>query len=301
MLKYLFFVTTLITGVTGFSIAQVLPDPEETKLPGDNFSLEGTLTLFKTSTNPEEFEKLLNKEENHVHNLDLDEDGETDYIQVVNLRENDAHVFILRVPISESENQDIATIHLEKSGKEEAIIQIVGNEKIFGEEIILEPSEEDYKPEVMQKGPREMSGYKDFVVVNVWGLPCVRFVFMPGYMPWVSPWRYRHYPVWWKPWKPLAWKAWKLWRIHHHKPGIRMVHTHRLTYTRGIYKPVRMNSVTVTKRYKRAHTNYKVSRSKTKITGQKGTTATKKTTSVKGKNGRTKAQRKSVKTSRKGG
>ena len=86
---------------------------DSTGLPGDNFSLEGALNLFKQASSPEDFEKMLNTESNHVNNLDLNEDGDIDYIRVISKMEQDVHAFILQVPISESENQDIAVIELE--------------------------------------------------------------------------------------------------------------------------------------------------------------------------------------------
>ena len=42
-----------------FGIAQT----DQTGMPGDNFSLEGTLELFKKAKSPEHFEELLNKPE----------------------------------------------------------------------------------------------------------------------------------------------------------------------------------------------------------------------------------------------
>ena len=52
-------------------------------MPGDNFSLEGALELFKQAESPEHFEELLNKEDHQVNNLDLNEDGDIDYIRVI--------------------------------------------------------------------------------------------------------------------------------------------------------------------------------------------------------------------------
>lgn len=301
MLRYFFLLSIWILLSPGIVNAQQDTDIEETGLPGDNFSLEGALELFKKATSPEEYEKSLNTKENHVNNLDLNEDGDIDYVQVINVQEKDANVFILRVPVSETENQDIASIHLEKTGKDEANIQIVGDEEIFGEEIILEPSDEESAPSDMKKGPYSPVLDDDIIVVNVWGWPCVRFVYAPGYRPWVSPWRWRYYPAWWKPWRPFGWNAWRPLRIHHHRPTIRLVHTHRLTRAHGIYKPVRVSSTTVKTRYAGAHANYKVTRSKTKVTGPRGNSVTKKTTTVKGPRGNTKAKKTTVKKSRRGG
>lgn len=301
MLRYFFLLSIWILLSPGIVNAQQDTDIEETGLPGDNFSLEGALELFKKATSPEEYEKSLNTKENHVNNLDLNEDGDIDYVQVINVQEKDANVFILRVPVSETENQDIASIHLEKTGKDEANIQIVGDEEIFGEEIILEPSDEESAPSDMKKGPYSPVLDDDIIVVNVWGWPCVRFVYAPGYRPWVSPWRWRYYPAWWKPWRPFGWNAWRPLRVHYHRPTIRVVHTHRLTRAHGIYKPVRVSSTTVKTRYAGAHANYKVTRSKTKVTGTRGNSVTKKTTTVKGPRGNTKAKKTTVKKSRRGG
>src|SRR5688500_20139353 len=54
----------------------------EAEVPGDNFSLEGALELFKQSDSPEEFERLLNSPDSKVNNLDLNGDGYIDYIRV---------------------------------------------------------------------------------------------------------------------------------------------------------------------------------------------------------------------------
>src|SRR5689334_25152032 len=97
-------------------------DTDSTGLPGDNFSLQGALEMFKKASSPEEFEKLINEKDNGVNNLDLNEDGETDYIRVIDKSEKDAHAFILQVPVSTSESQDIAVIELEKTGDETANI-----------------------------------------------------------------------------------------------------------------------------------------------------------------------------------
>lgn len=58
-------------------------------------------------------------------------------------QDGDVHVFILQALVSETESQDIAVIELEKTGDNEANVQIIGDEEIFGEEMILEPTEEN--------------------------------------------------------------------------------------------------------------------------------------------------------------
>ena len=73
---------------------------DSTGLPGDNFSLQGALEMFKQSSSIEQFEKLINTESNNVNNLDLNGDGEIDYVKVIDKADKDVHAFILQVAVS---------------------------------------------------------------------------------------------------------------------------------------------------------------------------------------------------------
>jgi hypothetical protein len=258
--------------------------------------------MFQKAASPEEFEKLINTESNNVNNLDLNGDGEIDYIRVIDKVEKDVHAFILQVPVSETESQDIAVIELEKTDDTTAIIQIIGDEEIYGEQVIIEPDggEEAAKEMPMPgKGPNvEFAEYEPArVVVNVWLWPSVRFVYGPVYRPWISPWRWRYYPVWWRPWRPFHWHVWHPRRIHYHRSFV-VVHTHRVVHAHRVYTPVRTTSVSVRSRHSTAVGNYRVTRTKTTVTGPRGNTATKKTTTVKGPGGKVKAKKTTVKKKR---
>ncbi len=274
------------------AIAQDEMKVDSTGLPGDYFSLEGALDLFQKSASLEAFEKSLNTEENHINNLDLNGDGDIDYVKVISKQEGDIHIFILQVPVSESENQDIAVLELEKTFNEQARLQIIGDEDIYGEMVIVEPSYEkkDVKPGV---------DIAD-VPVNVWYWRPVKYIYSPGYRLWVSPWRWQQYPTYWKPWRPMGWAVWHPFRVVHHRPTVRMVSTHRVVRAHGLYKPLRVTSSTVRTKHAGAHANYKVTRTKTKVKGPKGNSVTKKTTTVKGSKGNVRAKKTTVKKSRKG-
>ena len=261
--------------------AQKNSDTESTGLPGENFSLEGALELFKKAESPEDFEKLLNTEDNYVNNLDLNEDGETDYIQVIDNMEDEVHALVLQVSISENESQDIAVIEIEKTSAGEAILQIIGDEDVFGEQVIVEPYEAT--SEDGGKGPQVTVTR---IVVNVWGWPSVRFVYRPGYRVWVSPWHYRHYPVWWKPWRPRPFSAFHP-HVVRYRPHYQVVTTHRVVRAHKVYTPRRRSSTVV-------HTRTTVVKTRNgAAVGKKKTTRT----TVKGKNG--KVTRKKTTTTRK--
>jgi len=261
-------------------------EQDSTGLPGDNFSLHGALEMFKNASSPEEFEKMINSKDNGVNNLDLNADGSVDYVRVVSKMDGDVHVFALQVPVSETESQDIAVIELEKTGDANAVVQIVGDEDIYGEQTIVEPDgggndEEQIEEEGDGGGPFAGTGnnvgyYPARVVVNVWGWPCVRYVYAPTYRVWVSPWRWAVYPAWWTPWRPLAWRAYHPFRARYHA-GFVTVRTHRVVRAHRLYAPVRVRSVSVTTRHKASVTRYRTTRSAT-IKTNKGTVKVKKST-----------------------
>jgi hypothetical protein len=252
------------------SYAQDSALQDSTGLPGDNFSLQGALQMFQKAGSPEEFEKLINSDENHVNNLDLNGDGKIDYVRVIGKMDRDVHAFVLQVPVSESESQDIAVIELEKTGDARAVVQIVGDEDIYGRQTIVEPDgggegDEDAEQEEEGSGPfvgNALHPYPVRVVVNVWTWPVVRFVYAPGYRVWVSPWYWRAYPPWWRPWKPLAWRVYHPYRVRYHT-GFVSVRTHRVVHAHRIYTPSRTVSVSVGKRHHGAVTHYRTTRTTT--------------------------------------
>lgn len=259
--------------------------PDSTGLPGDNFSLQGALELFKKAGSPEEFEKLLNTEDSKVNNLDLNEDGKTDYIRVVSKRENEVQLFVLQALVTEKESQDIAVIELEKTGNDNAVIEIVGDEDIFGEETIVEPEGSD---NAFNEGFSSLAGgpntetdlvSRDAIIVNVWAWPCVRFVYAPSYVLWVSPFTWRAHPGWYRPWRPLAWHVYRPYR-YRYRPHYAVVTTRRVAVAPRLYRPMRVTSVTVVNRHHTAVNNYRVTRKTTTVRGHRGGRVTRTTHTV---------------------
>ena len=125
----------------GLFTVQAQNSSDRTGLDGDHFSLEGALEMFKKAQSLDDFEKLLNQENSNVNNLDLNKDGNVDYVRVIDRVDWDAHAIVLQVPLNTTESQDIAVIGIEKQGAEKAILQIIGDENLYGEAHILEPTE----------------------------------------------------------------------------------------------------------------------------------------------------------------
>jgi hypothetical protein len=242
--NYALFIIFFIWLPGGVLIAQ-----DSTGLPGDNFSLEGALELFKKSESPEAFEKMLNAENSKVNNLDLNGDGETDYIRVIDKQDGDDHAFILQSAISENENQDVAVIEVEKNKDGEADVQIVGDEDLYGKETIIEPHEE-----VKSNAGATVTN----VNVNVWSWPAVRYVYGPSYRVWISPWGWSARPIWWRPWRPVRYHVFYPYRAPYRHRYV-VVNVHRTVRAHRIYAPVRTTSVIVHTRHHVAVDRYRSS------------------------------------------
>jgi hypothetical protein len=279
-------VKRLLLSITCFAATSfcAVAQQDSTGMPGDNFSLQGALEMFKQSATPEEFEKLINTENNNVNNLDLNGDGDIDYINVIDKTEKEVHAFVLQIAVSEKENQDIAVIELEKTGDTTAVLQIIGDEDIYGEQVIVEASDEgdevleDNSFNTPNKGPSETFFQPVRIVVNVFFWPVVRHVYRPVYRPWVSPYRWRYYPNYWRPWRPYAWHVFHPRRFRYHR-HCAVVRTHRVVVAHRVYAPHRVTSVTVRTRTTVARKNYSVTRTtrRTAVTGPAGNTRVRKT------------------------
>lgn len=235
-------------------------EADSTGLPGDNFSLQGALDLFKKAGSPEEFEKLLNTQDNKVNNLDLNGDGQIDYVRVTGKKQDDVQIFVLQALVSSSESQDVAVISLQKTAEDHAVIQIEGDDEIYGEPTIAEPLPEaenafNYSP--ASHGPSVSS--PEGIIVNVWFWPCVRFVYAPAYTVWVSPFTWVAHPGWWRPWRPMPYYEYRPYCVHYNTRYV-VVPTRRIQPARVMYRPTRVTSVTVIQRNRVVVNNYRASR-----------------------------------------
>jgi len=219
----------------------------DAEVPGDYFSLEGALELFKKSSSPEEFERLLNEEKSKVNNLDLNGDGHIDYLRVIDRTDRNVHTFTIQAVISDNELQDVAVIELEKLANGKAVLQITGDADVYGTETIIEPTQEVR----INAGTTTTT-----TVVNVWTWPAVQYVYDPYYTVWVSPWGWYSRPVWWVSWRPIGYYHYYSW-WHPYRPYYTRCYTHRVVYADRIYRPHRSTSVIVTNRHRTQLTNYR--------------------------------------------
>ncbi|HSB93109.1 MAG TPA: hypothetical protein VLC28_08335 [Flavitalea sp.] len=198
MKKILFPLFTLLIALCGKPvIAQTGSDTAALGLPGDNLDLYGVLTLFQSSKTIESFEKALNEQKTGLNNLDLDLDGKVDFIKVITKQKDSAFQFILQVPVTKTENQDVAVILVNKV-KGKVSLQIVGDEALYGKDYVIEPSPTG-TPSVTANPAYKGS---DPIIVNVpatetivvQSAPIVQYVYSPAYVPYYPPYYYGYYP-----------------------------------------------------------------------------------------------------------
>ncbi len=185
--------------------------------------LQAVGELFKESENLEDFEKSLNDPEVGVNNLDLDENGEVDFIRVVEEVNGDAHVIILQDCLGEDEFQDVATIEIDKSD-ENYDMQVQGNEELYGTDYYVESTN---------------------VHIHAW--PIITWLYRPAYRPYWSVYHFGSYPWWWRVRHPLLHPMYRNRAdVYTQRAGFRFTRTPRVVVrTRVKYHP---HSSTLVKR-----------------------------------------------------
>jgi len=217
---------------------------ERTGYEGDYFSLEGAVELFKESRSINDFERKINSKENWVNNLDLDYDGRTDYVRVEHRRKGSYHAIILQVPISRREVQDVAVIEIEEVGRRDAILQIIGDRDLYGEEVIVEPVS-SYADSRGNQNSRFASN--DYVNVYYW--PAVQYILARNYTVYASPYRWNYYPTWWSPWNQYSWNVYYP-RLRPYYRHCHIVTVYRVPHVHKFYGNHRSYSTNIARRAK---------------------------------------------------
>jgi hypothetical protein len=141
----------------------------------DNLDLEAVASIFGDSKDLEDFEKRLNDPKLQISNLDLNNDGEVDYLRVMETAENNVHTISIQAVIGKDQYQEVATIDVQKDSKGETQVQVVGNVDMYGPNYYITPV---------------------YPVVPVF----FTFFFIAAYNPWHSPWYWGHHPPYFRPW-----------------------------------------------------------------------------------------------------
>ena len=139
-----------------------------------NLDLKTVATLFGQAKDLEQFEQMLNNPDSAFSNLDLNGDGEVDYLRVIETADNDRHLVVIQAVLAKDIYQDVASIFVEKDEKNQVTVQVVGDEYIYGANYIIEP----------------VYIYRPYIYDWFWG---------PSWVCWHSPYYWGYWPSWWHP------------------------------------------------------------------------------------------------------
>ncbi len=94
------------------------------------FDVNKLAQLVKTSTDPQTLEKAINNPNNHINNLDLDKDGNIDYLKVEEPAQNQLNVVD---DVSDADSVTVARIHIQPNqANNTADLSVQGNPNYVG-------------------------------------------------------------------------------------------------------------------------------------------------------------------------
>jgi len=170
------FFLLLIVGFNQISAQDVTTIEASSSDISDNMDLEAVASIFGEAKDLEDFEKKLNDPDLKISNLDLNNDGEVDYIRVVESANGNVHSIVLEAVIGKDQYQEIAVIDVVKDKDNTTKVQVVGNVDMYGPNYYITPV---------------------YPVIPVF----FTFFWMATYRPWHSPWYWGHHPHYWYPWR----------------------------------------------------------------------------------------------------
>jgi len=135
----------------------------------NNLDLQAVASTFGESSDLEDFERRLNDYDSQISNLDLNNDGEVDYLRVIENMENNVHVVVIQAVLDRDVFQDVATIVVEKRNNRRTVVQVIGDPYLYGENYVIEP----------------VYVYTPSIFSFFWGY---------NYHSWYSPYYYGYYP-----------------------------------------------------------------------------------------------------------
>jgi hypothetical protein len=153
----------------------------ESAAAADGLDLQALGALAQQANDAEDLEKQINQSSG-INNLDLDANGEVDYLKVSSYGEGDFRGFSFAVEMEGGEEQHVAEIQIEKSGGQ-ATMEVSGNEQIYG------------------------SGSHYSSRLDVADIVLLSWLYGGHYRPYYSPYHYGVYPGYYHPYRPVPYNA----------------------------------------------------------------------------------------------
>ncbi len=104
-----------------------------------SLDLKAIASIFGDSRDLEDFERRINDYDSQISNLDLNNDGDVDYLRVIETSEDNTHLVVIQAILDRDVYQDVATIVVERDRYRRSYVQIIGDPYIYGSNYIIEP------------------------------------------------------------------------------------------------------------------------------------------------------------------
>jgi len=159
----------------------------------EGLDLKAVANLFGNVKDLNEFEEKLNSEKLHLCNLDLNGDGQVDYLRVVESEEGkNVHLVLIQAVLAKDIYQDIATIYVESQKDKSVTVQVIGDAYIYGANYVIEP----------------VYIYRPLIYDWFWG---------PGWVCYTSPWYWGYWPGWYAPYPCWGYRTyWTHIHVYHY-------------------------------------------------------------------------------------
>lgn len=210
-MKKFYATLTLLVLFFGTSFSQYVNRVEATSYDfSENLDLQAIASVYGDAYNLEDFERRLNNPYNRISNLDLNYDGQVDYLRVVSSSDRFVHIIVIQAVIGRNRFQDVATIEVEKDRHGHQFVQVIGNEYLYGYDYIIEP-----------------------IYISRPALSL--FLFGNLYRPWRSPYFWGYYPHYYRAWHPCSVHRYRDYvhhhvNIHHHYNHVQQRRSHRASH-----------------------------------------------------------------------
>lgn len=174
LLAALFLVTTAqLSAQTTYTVQAVNDDISYA------LDLKAVASIFGESQNLEDFERRINDYDNQISNLDLNGDGEIDYLRVVDTSDKSTHLIILQAILDVNVYQDVATIVVDRDDYNRTTVRVIGDPYIYGNNYIIRP--------------------------YYYGTPLiVNWFWSYNYHRWFSPYYWGYYPTYYRYRRPVS-------------------------------------------------------------------------------------------------
>ncbi len=104
-----------------------------------NLDLQAVASIFGESRDLQDFEMRLNDYDAQISNLDLNNDGEVDYLRVIESSENNVHLVVVQAVLDRDVYQDVASIVVDRTRYQKTYVQVIGDPYLYGNNYIIEP------------------------------------------------------------------------------------------------------------------------------------------------------------------